>query len=122
MKAPRANTAGRETGLGLSIAHGIIKDYGGTVTVDSTVGQGTTFRISLPVIQGETALVVEKPAEVRQGKERILFIDDEEVLTRMGKVMLERLGYHVTVQHSSLEALEGESGGMGFSNRRLRQS
>ncbi len=41
-----------------------------------------------------------------RGQQRVLFIDDEAILVDMGKDMLERLGYHVTVQHSSLEALE----------------
>ncbi len=47
-----------------------------------------------------------KPEEiVGLGNERILFIDDEEILAEMSKIMLERLGYHVTVRSNSLEAL-----------------
>jgi signal transduction histidine kinase len=42
---------GQGTGLGLSISFGIIRDHGGTIEVDSTVGVGTTFRIRLPVVQ-----------------------------------------------------------------------
>jgi CheY-like chemotaxis protein len=51
------------------------------------------------VVEGEPAEIVEL------GNERILFIDDEEILAEMGKSMLERLGYQVTVRSSSLEAL-----------------
>jgi len=45
-------TAGQGTGLGLSIAHGIVSTHGGTVHVNSTVGQGATFIIKLPIKQG----------------------------------------------------------------------
>jgi PleD family two-component response regulator len=52
--------------------------------------------------EGETA-----PLELIQtGIERILFIDDEEMLAEMGKTMLERLGYRVTVETNSIEALK----------------
>ena len=95
---------GKGTGMGLSIIHGIIKSYGGAVTVDSVVGMGTTFRVYFPVVQEEEKTEELIPASP-SGKERILFVDDEEVLTRMGKIMLERLGYTVTEYNSSLEAL-----------------
>jgi PAS domain S-box-containing protein len=95
---------GKGTGMGLSIIHGIVKSYGGAITVDSMFGLGATFRVYFPVVQEE-----EKKEEIAPkaplGKERILFLDDEEVLTRMGKVLLERLGYTVTVYNDSLEAL-----------------
>ena len=96
---------GKGTGLGLSITHGIIKSYGGAITVDSTLGQGTTFHVYFPVIQ-EEARKDEEFQEVPGGKERILLVDDEELLARMGKNMLERLGYTVTARHNSIDALE----------------
>ncbi len=95
---------GKGTGMGLSITHGIITSYGGTITVESILGRGTTFRVYFPVIQEEP----KKPESIEKalpGKERILFLDDEEVLTQMGKVMLERLGYTVTAYTKSIEAL-----------------
>lgn len=49
---------------------------------------------------------VKKLEDIPLGEERILFIDDEELLSEMGKDMLEKLGYHVTVRRSSFEALE----------------
>jgi PAS domain S-box-containing protein len=96
---------GKGTGLGLSITHGIIKSYGGAITVESTLGQGTTFYVYFPVIQ-EEARKDEEIQEVPGGKERILLVDDEELLARMGKNMLERLGYTVTTRHSGIDALE----------------
>jgi PAS domain S-box-containing protein len=95
---------GKGTGMGLSIAHGIIKSYGGTITVESTPGRGSTFQVYFPVIQAE----VKQPEAIEQalpGKERILFLDDEEALANIGKVMLERMGYTVTAHTHSFEAL-----------------
>jgi CheY-like chemotaxis protein len=90
--------------MGLAIIHGIVKSYGGWVSLNSRPGQGTVFQVLLPVMTG--GLVEMKPEEtVRFGNERILYIDDEPLLAEMGKSMLERLGYQVTVQTGSLEAL-----------------
>jgi PAS domain S-box-containing protein len=96
---------GKGTGLGLSIIHGIVKSYGGCVSFHSHPGEGTVFHVLLPITTEET-MVKGKSEEIAElGIERILFIDDEEILAEMGKSMLERLGYHVTVRLSSLEAL-----------------
>ena len=96
---------GKGTGLGLSITHGIIKSYDGAITVESTIGQGTTFHVYFPVIQAEEKKD-EESQECPRGKERILFVDDEEILAKMSKEMLERLGYTVTVHISSTKALD----------------
>ncbi len=96
---------GKGTGMGLSIIHGIVKSYGGCVFFQSHPGKGTVFEVMLPIVV-EEVVVEAKPAEVVQfGNERILYVDDEELLAEMGKSMLERLGYQVTVRSSSLEAL-----------------
>lgn len=96
---------GKGTGMGLAIIHGIIADYGGTITVESKLGKGTTFHVYFPVIDKEESQTVEENEESPSGNERILFIDDEELLAEMGQDMLERLGYRVTVRKSSLDAL-----------------
>jgi PAS domain S-box-containing protein len=96
---------GKGTGMGLSIIHGIVKSYGGNISFHSHPGEGTVFQVLLPVMATEVD-VEGKPEETMVlGNERILFIDDEELLAEMGKSMLERLGYHVTACSSSLEAL-----------------
>ncbi len=97
---------GKGTGMGLAIIYGIVKDYGGTITVDTQLGKGTTFHVYLPQRTGTAAPAPVDEELSFEGKERILFVDDEEILAAMGKVMLERLGYHVTAKQSSLEALE----------------
>jgi PAS domain S-box-containing protein len=97
---------GKGTGMGLSIVHGIIKSYGGFITLTSELGKGTVFHVFLPVVNKEELPARDATEQIPIGIERVLFIDDEDVLADMGKTMLERLGYHVTVRKSSLEALE----------------
>jgi len=97
---------GKGTGMGLSIVHGIVKNYGGFISFYSEPGSGTAFNIFLPVIEKEPPADTKTAEPIPIGKERILFVDDEKILAEMGKDMLERLGYHVTVRNSSLEALE----------------
>jgi len=97
---------GKGTGMGLAITYSIVKESGGVITVDSQLGKGTAFHIYLPQIKEETAPASLEDPIVLGGRERILFVDDEELLANMGKEMLERLGYHVTVKQISFEAME----------------
>ena len=96
---------GEGTGMGLAMVQGIVKSHGGAVTVYSEVGQGTTFQVFLPMIAGDVEQVKAAPEPVPRGHERILFVDDEQVLVELGRDMLESLGYTVTITTSSLDAL-----------------
>lgn len=96
---------GKGTGMGLSMVHGIVQSYGGFISCDSTPGEGTVFKITLPTIDEHASQESESKEPVPHGKEHILLIDDEEILLEMGKLMLERLGYHVTARWSGIEAL-----------------
>jgi PAS domain S-box-containing protein len=98
---------GKGTGMGLAIVHGIARSYNGFITCLSTPGEGTVFQVLLPIIEDPAALFVETalPDISQLGNEHILLIDDEEILAEMGKTMLERLGYRITVRRNSLEAL-----------------
>jgi PAS domain S-box-containing protein len=98
--------AGEGTGLGLSVVHGIVTQHGGVITVESQPGQGTTFVIYLPLAQAEEGLEITVAAPMPTGRERILLVDDEEEVTAVGRDLLERLGYTVTVRTSSVEALQ----------------
>lgn len=98
---------GEGTGLGLSVVHGIMQSHEGVVTVYSQPGKGTAFRLYFPATPGASASVTDAAQPVPMGHgERILFVDDEEILTKMGKKTLERLGYVVEAHSNSLEALE----------------
>jgi CheY-like chemotaxis protein/anti-sigma regulatory factor (Ser/Thr protein kinase) len=96
---------GKGTGMGLSIVHGIVTRCEGFVTVDSVPGQGTTFHVFLPVAAESQPAPVAPDESLPHGSGHILFIDDEEMLVSIVKIMLERLGYVVTARTSSLEAL-----------------
>jgi len=94
------------TGLGLAVVHGIVENYGGHVTVDSTVGQGTTFDVFLPVVEPKTSAPGEETAPLPTGRERILWVDDEPTLVEACKRMVGSLGYDIAARTSSIEALE----------------
>ncbi len=98
---------GKGTGLGLAVVHGIAKSHGGHISVYSEPGKGTEFHVYLPIIKtvDETAKI-ETDTPIQKGDERILLVDDEDIIVQMEKQMLEWLGYHVTARTSSVEALE----------------
>lgn len=97
---------GKGTGMGLAVVFGIVRGLDGEVTVESSPGEGATFRIFLPRIAVEEISKEERHSgPIPRGTERILLIDDEEALVDMGRGMLESLGYHVTTTTDSSEAL-----------------
>ncbi len=97
----------RGTGLGLSSVLGIIHNHDGAITLTSEVDVGTTVDIYLPLSQLE-AHHEELPPEKKliMGNETLLLVDDELVVTEVGKAMLEKLGYTVYVANSGREAIE----------------
>jgi len=97
---------GEGTGMGLSVVHGIVTSYGGAITVDSQPGKGCTFEVFFPKIETWTPAETENAGPLPTGTERILFVDDEEVMVETTKGMLEHLGYKVVARTSSIETLE----------------
>ena len=97
---------GEGTGMGLAVVHGIVKSHGGTITLTSKPGSGSTFKVFIPTIENEPAAKAPTANDLPSGKERILFVDDEAFQADLGRQMLERLGYQVTTRTSSVEALE----------------
>ena len=97
---------GKGTGMGLSVVHGIVKNYGGAISVDSELGKGTKFNIYFPVIEKEAMLETKTVEELPTGNERILFVDDDESIIYVDRFRLERLGYQVETKTNPVEALE----------------
>jgi CheY-like chemotaxis protein len=97
---------GKGTGLGLSVVHGIVKNHGGGISVNSELGKGTTFGIYFPVIEMEAETETETDEKLPTGNERILFVDDEESMVYVARSRLERLGYQVDAETSPVEALK----------------
>ena len=95
------------TGLGLSVAHGIIKNYEGAISVHSKPGKGTTFRIYLPVAGSSISQEQMAPTKVVSGHaERIMYVDDEEPLVYLMTRMLERLKYEVAGYTDADQAIQ----------------
>ncbi|MEN8258515.1 MAG: PhnD/SsuA/transferrin family substrate-binding protein [Thermodesulfobacteriota bacterium] len=98
---------GKGTGLGLAVIYGIVKDCKGFIKVDSTEGQGTTFRIYIPALP-EVSLSDQNDevgAELPTGHEHILVIDDEPEIVTLCTSILEGLGYKAVASTDSHEAL-----------------
>ncbi|HKJ66275.1 MAG TPA: response regulator, partial [Desulfopila sp.] len=95
-------------GMGLAVVLGIVKNHDGAIFVESQLGRGTRFKVLFPLIE-----TVEEPATTSTERpttasrqERILFVDDEEAITRMSQQIYERLGYQITTYNSPQPALE----------------
>jgi PAS domain S-box-containing protein len=94
------------TGLGLSVVHGIVNDFGGTLSVESRLGQGTTFTIHLPRAKNAAKTEKRVQEEFPKGRENILVVDDEIFILEIMTDLLHSLGYTVETANGGIEAWE----------------
>ena len=99
-------TVGSGSGLGLSVAYGIVEQHGGWIRAQAGESHGAVFTVWLPqsAPPKEVALPAPAPARTPEGNGRILVVDDEAVVRSLARQQLERLGYEV------VEAANGEEG------------
>lgn len=97
------------TGLGLATVYGIVRQSGGSISVSSELGEGTTFKIYLPRVSAPSSLIDQSPspdAPPSRGQETIMVVEDEESLRRLVSRILGELGYTVVTAAQAAEALE----------------
>jgi PAS domain S-box-containing protein len=98
---------GAGTGLGLAVVHGILRDHGGVVELESEPGAGTTVRCLFPAHLNEhTEAAIPSIKTPRGSGQHVLLIEDEESLARVGERRLLSLGYRATVMTDGVQALE----------------
>ena len=102
---PYFTTKQRGSGLGLAIVYSIIRNHGGYIGVESTVGTGTTFNILIPASEMELPAVEHTERTSLTGSGKILVMDDEEILREVAFEILSHLGYTVVVCNDGAEAV-----------------
>ena len=103
---PYFTTKPQGNGLGLATCYSIINKHGGKIRVESTVGKGTTFIISLPASDRECEPAPKFLAKLSHGSGRVLVMDDNEDIRSTARVILAELGYTVELTENGAEAVE----------------
>jgi hypothetical protein len=96
---------GRGTGLGLASAYGIIKGHEGYIHVTSRKRHGASFNIYLPASEKTVREAFRRADGLIAGTGTVLFVDDEEVVLKVGQELLEAMGYQVLTAKDGKEAI-----------------
>jgi signal transduction histidine kinase/CheY-like chemotaxis protein len=104
---PYFSTKHEGSGLGLAISHSIINKHGGHIMVDSVQGEGATFAIYLPALEGKKIgePQEERPLQIRDSG-KVLVMDDEEMIRSIADEMLTHLGFHVVLAKDGAESID----------------
>jgi two-component system, cell cycle sensor histidine kinase and response regulator CckA len=96
----------RGTGLGLSVVYGIVKQSGGSIDVNSEVGSGTEFVVTLPLTSEARKSAAQHHVQPTGGCEKIMIVDDEPEMLNLLELLLRDLGYTVVSARNGREAVE----------------
>jgi len=103
---PYFTTKQQGSGLGLATCYSIIKKHGGIITVESTLGKGSTFYLTLPASELSREAQPEFQTDVAYGIGRVLVMDDEEPVREALQAMLDELGYTAECAENGAEAVD----------------
>lgn len=97
--------SGRGTGLGLAMVYGLVEQHGGMLQLESEPGRGSRARVMLPVCDEPARHQAPLAAQLPRGTEKILVVEDQDLVREATSQMLRQLGYRVLEAHDGLDAL-----------------